>query len=58
MDCVRGIAAQNQYAALKRNSERLPIQGAFVVRQRDDFIQLRVCSRAISAEDMCKRCLI
>ena len=43
------LAGQGQYATLIHHSARLPEQGAFFVRQSDNFIGLRVCCCVVPA---------
>ena len=57
MNRVQGFAGEDKKAALQRHSVRLPERGALFVRQRNKFIEERICCRVISAADMGHRCV-
>ena len=52
MNGVRGVAAQGKKRTSMEHSGSLPVQCAFLIYQRNKFVEERICSRVVPAEDM------
>jgi hypothetical protein len=51
---VIGFAGRGKKLPFNRHSARLPLRGAFFLRQSDKLVDERVCCRVISANQMAK----